>query len=214
MEWQAVSDQLYDLPKTYLRSGNTFQWWQNSLTSGLSTFTYSMEGLSEQFDFATSSGNWLSVWGQLFYINRNLDEDDKDYQARITMLLRYGRGTAPAIQQYVNYGLEYSGFVTENLPACSWSLTLSEPLTTAQILTLAQNLTFVRPAGVPCFPIYTTTGGLFLGTINYLGAQAVTGAYLNNPTTGTVPNIGASTNEAQPTLPTTYLTDPFLNGAL
>jgi hypothetical protein len=58
-------------------------------------------------------------------------------------------------------------------------------------------------------------GGLYLGTINYLGiAPSVTGAYLFDPVDEITPDIPATTNNSVPLLPTTYLTDITINPSL
>lgn len=214
MDWTAVAARLTDLPRGYVRVGPNYQQFQNSLTAGLVVGTTASDSLITQLDFSQSSGHWLDVWGRLFNLPRNSNETDNAYSMRISLLLQSGKGTAPAIEQYTQKGLGYSNTVSEDFTNVSWSLTLTAPLTTAQYTQLATNLVNVRPAGVPFLPIYVPSGGLYLDSINYLDAPSVTGAYIVNPITGVSPNISANTNPAQPTLPTTYLTDPTLNPSL
>lgn len=214
MDWNDIVKRLTDLPRGYLRIGPNFQQFQNSLTAGLVLGTSAYAGLTTQLNFGTASGHWLDVWGQIFNLPRNNNEIDVAYQTRVKLLLRSGRGTPAAIEQYVDEGLGYANTVAEDFSTVSWSLTLSQAVTNAQYLQLGNNLANVRPAGVPFLPIYVPGGGLYLGSINYLGAPSVTGAYLVNPTAGVTPAIASSTLPAQPTLPTTYLTDPTLNPSL
>jgi len=214
MDWNTIVKRLTDLPRGYLRIGPNFQQFQNSLTAGLVLGTSAYTGLTTQLNFDTAAGNWLDVWGQLFNLPRNTDEIDFAYQMRIKLLLRSGKGTAPAIEQYVNSGLGYANTTAENFSKISWTLTFLEPLTVAQYTQVAKNLVNIRPAGIPFLPMYVPSGGLYLDTINYLDAPSVTGAYLINSSAEVNPVISATTLSAQSTLPTTYLIDPTLNPSL
>ncbi len=214
MDWSQVQARLYDLPPTYLRSGNIFTWLQNSYAAGLTWFTQSMDGLALQYDFNSAQGNWLNVWGSLFNLPSQSTETDTTYRNRIKFTLQLGRTTPVAIQLYTQDALGYQNSVSEDFTTVSWSMTLTSPITSNAYTTLANNLGVVRPAGVPFLPIYIPSGGLYLGSINYLGAPSVTGAYLVESTSSVLPIISPNTAPAQSTLPTTYLTDPTLNPSL
>ncbi len=214
MDWSQVQSRLYDLPPTYLRTGNIFSWLQNSYAAGLTFYTQSIDGIAFQYDFAQAQGNWLNTWGALFNMPRQTTETDTTYRNRMQFTLKLGRTTPVAIQLYAQDALGYENTVTENFSTVSWKLTLTSSITQASDLSLANGLNVVRPAGVPFLPIYIPSGGLYLGSINYLGAPSVTGAYLVESTTAVIPAISASTNPAQSPLPTTYLTDPTLNPSL
>ncbi len=211
MNWTDVTSRLVDVPSAYLRPGTTFQWLQNSYTIGLVAGTAAIDGLSTQYTLQNASGNWLGVWGALFNLPRGASESDTAYKARITYTLALGRGTPAAVQAYITNISGVSATVTENFATTSWSANLSGATSAAQIASIATSLVNVRPAGVQFLPIYAPSGGLYLGTINYLGAPSVTGAYLTSASNANIPVISASTNPTKPTLPTVYLNDPILN---
>lgn len=208
MDWNAVKARFDDLPTAYSRPGNTFQWIKNAVIASITLGTQSTDGITNQLNFQNAQGGWLNVWGQLFNLVRNNDESDVSYKARIQFTLKLGRTTPAAIQSYVTNALRVNATVSEDLADAIWKLTFSSNLTTAQYLSTAKDLAVVRPAGVPFLPMYVPQGGSYLGTINYIGAPAVTGAYLINATTKVSPNIGGTTNPAQPSLPTTFLSNP------
>ena len=210
MDWSTVQAVLNDLPAAYLRSGTAFQWWQNALTVGITGYTYDTDGLQSQYDFAQSYGVWEDVWAQLSANKRLSGESDAKLKNRITILLQYGRSTAPAIENYVANGLGYANAVTENFSYPYWQIELTSAAAQTVYSEIIQNLGVVRPAGVP-FTAQIPNGGLFLDSINYLNAPSVTGAFLTTAAVGIALNLPASTNQSQPTLPTTYLSDPVLN---
>jgi len=211
MDWNYVQSILNDLPRGYLRTGETFSWWQNSLTAGLVNYTYALDGLQEQYDFNNSSGPWLDTWAQLTANMRLTGESDGILQQRIKILMRQGRSTAAAIYNYVSVGLQYPCEVTENFVGPNyWEIALNQNVTKAVYQQVAQQLDQMRPAGVP-FAMSVISGGLYLDSINYLDAPSVTGAYLTEPHTYVSTGIAATTNQSKPTLPTVYLSDPTLN---
>lgn len=214
MDWNAVKARFNDLPTAYSRPGTTFQWIQNAIISSTLLGTQSIDGINNQLTFQNAEGGWLNVWGQLFNLPRNSGESSVAYKSRITFTLKLGRTTPAAIQSYVTNALNISATVSEDTAADAWKLTFTTNLTTAQYLSTAQDLAVVRPAGIAFLPLYVPQGGSYLGTINYIGAPSVTGAYLIISTTKITPAISANTNPAQPTLPTTYLTDTNLNPGL
>ncbi|MDE3023554.1 MAG: hypothetical protein KGI54_17175 [Pseudomonadota bacterium] len=210
MDWASVNSVLYTLPAGYLRSGDTFTWWQNSLTNGLTGYTYVTDGLNEQYDFATAQNTWLDVWTQLTGNVRFSNESDTQVRQRITILLQQGRSAAPAIENYVFNGLGYQNFVVENFSYPYWQLNLVQSNTNSIYKQIIGSISQVRPAGVP-FEITVPFGGLYLDSINYLDAPSVTGAFLTTPTSIVPFGPSGITNQSQPTLPTTYLSDPVLN---
>lgn len=217
MQFNDVLTQLNTLPTTFTRPGSQFAELQASKAAGLFRYTNASDGLMEQASsFVNASGPWLDAWGRLFGVVRDPDETDAAYQNRITAVLTTGCGTPVAIVLYILVALGIQATVTEDFNDTSWSLSLSTPLSPMAFQQLISNLIYVRPAGVPFVKVQTSeAGGTFLGTINYLGAPRVTGAYLKTPqqTTDTTA-LAAFTNNSVPLLPSTFLTDPTLNPGL
>lgn len=211
MDWNAVASQLSDVPRTFQRSGTTYQWLMNAYTAGLLRYTSAADGTNTQLSFQTAVGNWLDVWGNLFNIARNNGEADGVYAKRIQFLLTRGKGTLVAIAQFIQTAENISATVTEQSPGYTIQLGSQSTSFYAQI---ASDLKYVRPAGVPFLPFQVLRGGLYLGTVDYLGVHKVTGAYLTTPVTPVTPVMSATTNNSTPLLPTTFLTDPTLNPGL
>lgn len=222
MDWNAVSYQLGDVPRTYKRSGLTYTWLNNSFVSGLHRYTNAVDGIMSMAVFSNATGKWLDVWGQLFGVGRLNSETDSAYNNRITQTLLLLKGTPLAIISFVQLTFGLTASVIENLfnadgtamTEPSWNLKFGSAFPESQYNQLAQTLAFVRPAGVPFSPFYVLGGGLYLGTLNYLGRARVTGSYLGNPQAPFNFTIPATTNNALPLLPTLFLTDPTLNPGL
>ena len=212
MLWSDIQYQLNDLPDTYKRDGDTFQWVMNSLTAALDRYTNSSNAVVSMANFANAQGKWLDFWGQLLGgIARLNDQTDADYMALITQTILEGKGPPVAILDYVNliYGIKAN--ITENFPNVGWYLKFGSSFPQSQYNQLALTLDNVRPAGVPFTPFYVLGGGLYLNTINYLGRDRVTGSYIGQPVTAfnfTIPN---STNNVVSELPTIFLEDPTIN---
>lgn len=213
MNFAAVKARLDDLPQTYTRLGSTFQAFDSSQTAALFRYTNASDGVINQLNFTQATGPWLDAWGKLFGIPRNVNESDDAYQNRITMTLLAGRCTPNAILIYMQ-SLGIDATITEDFVNTSYHIGFTNPLTVAGFTALAQNLGSVRPAGVPFLPFDVLQGGLYLGTVDFLNAPKVTGAYLDSPLNGFTPKIAASTNNSVPLLPTLFLTDPTLNPGL
>lgn len=213
MDFAAVKARLDDLPATYTRPGPGFQALDLAQTAALTRYTGGTDGLMAQLDFSQAVGPWLDVWGRLFVVPRNQDESDNDYYNRIVMTLVAGRVTPVAILIYLRT-LGITANLVENFVNPSFSLEFTTPLTVAGFDALAQNLAAVRPAGVPFLPFEVLQGGLYVGTVNFVDAPKVTGGYLDSPVKTFTPSIAQSTNNSEPLLPTTYLTDPTLNPGL
>lgn len=214
MDWNAVSAQLADLPSTYKRSGDTYTFLFKSFVMGLLRYTSAADGTTGQLAFPQAIGKWLDTWGQLFNVPRNNDESDRAYATRIQFLLLSGKGPPVSIARYIQIVEGLSATVTEKFPAVGYRISMGLQ-TLAAYAQIISDLKYVRPAGVPFLPLTVLQGGLYLGTINYLGvAPRVTGAYLNQPFTTNGIVVPATTNNSRPLLPTTFLTDPFLNPSL
>jgi hypothetical protein len=214
MDWNDVQDQLLDLPRTFKRDGPTYQSLVNSITASLMRYTGAVDGTMGQLIFTQAVAKWLDTWGRLFNIMRNDGESDPAYFNRIQFLLVAGRGTPVAMDQYIADVEGVSASVVESLPATGYSIQFRSILTLAGYLQFAENLVNVRPVGVPFLPFMIVRGGLYLGTVNYLGRPKVTGAYFSTGSAGYSPPISATTNNATPLLPTYFLTDPTINPSL
>jgi hypothetical protein len=213
MDWQAVKTRLDDLPRTFKRLGATYQAFDSSQTTALYRYTSAVDGIMSQLIFKQAVGPWLDVWGRLFDILRNVNESDNAYLNRITSTLLAGRCTPNAILVYLQM-LGITATIEEDFVNCAFHLQFTVPLTTAGFQALAQNLAAVRPAGVPFLPFQVLQGGLYVGTIDFLNAPKVTGAYLDAPLKSFTPTIAPSTDNSVPLLPTLWLTDPTLNPGL
>lgn len=214
--YSGVLNQLNALPDTFLRPGATFAMIQAAKAAALFHYTDSSSGLMAQTDFSTAQGVWLDVWGKLFGIPRNNGESDTSYVNRIRTTLSSGRTTPVAIALYMLLIFNLNALITEDLVHCAWAFGLSRPLSQSALNALVQNLVYVRPCGVPVtLGASGAGGGMYLGTVNYLGAARVTGAYLESPSAqGNVEVLSAYTNNSVPLLPTTFLSDPTLNPGL
>lgn len=213
MQFADVKARLDDLPLTFTRPGPGFQTFDRSQTAALFRYTNASDGVLNQLDFRQAVGPWLDAWGKLFVIPRNINESDDAYQNRIVMTLLAGRCTPNAILIYLQT-LGITATLQEDFVHAAFHIQFTTPLTTAGFAALAQNLGNVRPAGVPFLPFEVLQGGLYVGTIDFLDAPKVTGAYLDSPLKSFTPTIATSTNNSVPLLPTLFLSDPTLNPGL
>lgn len=213
MQFPDVKARLDDLPPTFTRPGSGFQALDLSQTAALFRYTNASDGVLNQLDFQQAVGPWLDAWGKLFVIPRNINESDDAYQNRIVMTLLAGRCTPNAILIYLQT-LGIAATLQEDFVHAAFHIQFTTPLTTVDFAALAQNLGNVRPAGVPFLPFEVLQGGLYVGTINFLNAPKVTGAYLDSPLKSFTPTIATSTNNSVPLLPTLFLSDPTLNPGL
>lgn len=209
-----VLGQINDLPDTFTRPGSVFQMIQAAKAAALFHYTDSSSALMAQTGFSTAQGVWVDVWGKLFGIPRNSAESDEAYVNRIRTTLSSGRATPVAIALFLLLIFNLQATITEDLVHVAWSFVLSAPLPQNALFALLQNLAYVRPCGVPMTFGTGGKGGLFLGTVNYLGAPKTTGAYLETPSAQNSGPVPAYTNNSVPLLPTTFLSDPTLNPGL
>lgn len=215
MRYSNVLYQINDLPRTYKRSGSVYVSWSQSLTAGLVNYTDADRSVIEMSNFANATGPWLKFWGMLFgNIPKLQNQTDAQYKVYITNTLLTNKNTPLAIQNYVDMVYNVQSVVEEFFPKVGWALALNTPINAQELADLSISLNFVRPAGVPVMPSMILTGGLFLGTINYVNRERVTGSYLGNPTRTLTFTMNGSTDNSLSQLPTLYLTDPTLNPIL
>ena len=215
MQWADIAYQLGDLPDTYKRSGSTYEWVMNSLTAALDRYTSSSNSVISMSTFANAQGKWLDFWGKLLGdIPRINNFTDSEYMEYISQTILEGKGPPVAILDYVSliYGIKAT--ITENFPSVGWYLKFGSSFPQSQYNQLALTLGNVRPAGVPFTPFSILGGGFFVGTINYLGRDRVTGSYIGQPVTTFSFQIPQSTNNAVSELPTVFLEDPSINQSL
>lgn len=212
MDFEAVQAALNDLPLTFKKLTTPYTQIIDVQTASLSIFTEGVDGTMTQPVFANAYGGWLDVWGLVFGVQRLTDEGDAAYAARIQWLLLAWVGTVPGLQALLDL-LAPGGSVTENLPTVGYSIELPSAMTLQQIGAFFLLIQYIRPAGVP-FTVSQVRGGLFLGTIVFMGRGQVMGSYLTDATKGFPLTIPALVNSAQPLLPDLYLVDPSLNPSL
>lgn len=214
MDYAAILRQINSLPFTFLRSGPTFGFVQNSRAAALFRYGNASDGLVDALTFSKASGVWLDAWGQLFTIPRNSRESDTSYVARIPATLVSGKGTPVAIAMYLLTAFGYTVEVTESFADVRWELNFDVPIDEEIFREIAAGLGYVRPAGVPGLAFVGVAGGMYVGSVNYLGAPKITGAYMLSPHGESRFNLSAFTNNTKPLLPTTFMTDPTINPGL
>jgi hypothetical protein len=214
MQYADVLAQINTLPSSFVRPGPTFAFLQASRAAALLRYAEASDGLIANLSFTTASGVWLDAWGQLFVIPRDAQESDGSYANRIPATLVSGHGTPIAIVLYLLTAFGYTVTITEDFVNTAWQVKFEVPIAPARFNELMQGLNRIRPAGVPATALIGLSGGLYIGSINYLGAPRVTGAYLLSPKGEAALEISAFTNNTLPLLPTLFLTDPTINPGL
>ena len=209
MNFTDVQAQLNDLPSTFKRPGAPYTQIVDAWTTALTLFTAGVDGTVSQQVFANALDGWIDCWGLLFGIQRQPNEANASYSARISETVLAWVGTLPAMQVWINL-FAPGGSISENLPNLGYNLTLPPHLTYSQISYFLKTLAWIRPAGVP-FTLVTFIDDLYLGTINFLGEGLMPGSYLSTDSNLLLDLIGPTTNSAQPLLPDLYFTDPTLN---
>lgn len=210
MDFPAVQAVLNDLPDTFKRIGTPYTQFIDALTSALSLYTIASDSLVAQQNFNNAVYGWLDVWGLLCGVPRRPNEADSVYRARIKNTILSWHATPLAMITWLQVIEGLTATISEGFPAVGYTITLPPTLTAAQILAVLINFAYVRPAGVP-FALGSSIGGLFQDTINYQGAERVTGSYLGQPTSLGSIGIPASTNNFVAQLPDLLFTDPNIN---
>lgn len=208
-----IISRLQNLPRSFRRPGVQYTQLEQSLASGIARYAGGVNGLVSQTDFTVAQGSWLQLWGNLFGFSRNSGENDEVYRQRIIRNLTMSRATPVAIELFMYYTWGAATTVSENFSAYSWSMIMPPGLATNQYSSVIQSLSYVRPAGIP-FSISVSQGGLYVGASNYVDMPRQQGAYLlsGNASLGNV--LSPNTNNNVPLLPTSYMTDPLVNGEI
>ena len=218
MNFSQVQNQLNDLPATFKRPGTPYTQIVNSETVGIYRGTAASNALISQVqNFNNAQYGWLDIWGLLFSTPRLTPstggaEADQNYRTRIAYTVRAGAGTPVAIASWILATWGITVTVTESLPTVGYTITFPATVTVQQISMILASIARIRPAGVPILGILQVGSGLFVQTINFVGGQRTTGAYLTGGTSVTSATIPATTNNFVPGLPDVLLNDPLLNG--
>jgi hypothetical protein len=211
MNFSDVQAQLNDLPDTFKRQGAPYTQMIDALSGGLNTFTVGVDGVVAQVaSFDQAQGGWLDLWGLLFLVPRDRNEGDAPYGVRIAETVLAWVATLPALQAWIDL-FAPGGTAAENPPTWGYAITLPPTLALSGVIEFLENLGRIRPAGVP-FTLQQAAGGLYLGTEAFIGLGMVQGSYLVEPTSAQALAIAATTNNARVLIPTTYMTDPSING--
>lgn len=215
MNFHQVQTQLENLPPTFLRQTSPFTQYMDALTAGMLRVTAPIDNIMAMVtQFSNARYGWLDIWGLLFNVSRFPNEADSVYLNRIQYEVTAGGGTPVGIAKWIAavWGVQVE--VLENLPSVGYQIIFPATLTTLQIQTILNSLVRIRPAGVPITIAAQSPDGLYLQTINFLGAADVTGAYLSASAVLSTVILNVSTNNTSPTLPDLFLTDPSLNPSL
>lgn len=213
MDFTSIGKILNDLPPTFKRPGIPYTQLIDSLTAAMTRYANGADGTTSQISFLNAQYGWLDFWGLLFGIPRNAEEPDQRYLARIVYTVNTGGGSPEAIRLWLLNVWGITATVVEKFPQVGYQITLPAVLTMEQALIVLQSLIYVRPAGIPFYANFSNDG-LYLETVNFLGAPRVTGSYLTGGTTIVVSDLKNTTNNASPLLPDLYLTDALLNPGL
>lgn len=213
MDFATVLARLNDLPNTFTRDGPPYTQLIESLATELTSFTIAADATTSQvLNDNMALDGWLDVWGLLWGVPRIQNEANSTFNTRIARTVLAWVGTLPALQQWMNFYAP-GGVVLENPSGLGYTLQFPATMTLFAIQAFLSALDRIRPAGVP-FTIFQVGIGLYLGTESFLNTGAPKGAYL---TAGSIPvplNIGASTPNSVPMLPTLLFSDPTINPSL
>jgi hypothetical protein len=216
MQWSDILVRLNDLPATFTRktpTGLPFAWWQNAATAGLYKYTNAADGLLQQADFSSAVGRYIDLFGDICNIPRHDLELDGAYFQRILFTIDLEGGSPTSIASFIQVSENAEATITENFSACSWSASIFSGGGNTSLQQVFKDLASVRPAGVPV-NVSVNKGGLYLGTSNYIGKWRVTGSFLSAPVTPASLTLPSTTNNATPSLPTLFMSDPTINPSL
>jgi hypothetical protein len=213
MNYTAVQNQLLDLPQlTFQRFGPIYAGLVSAMSAALARSTNCIDQVAANINPNLARWGYLDAIGALYGIPRYQYETDPAYRTRLIGTLSAPHGTPLAISSFIKLALGLNTTVTEDFATTSYQINFQTPQPQSVLQKVVTTILWVRPAGVPFLPLYQLTGGLFLDTLNYFGVKKVTGSYLSNPNTVVNVNIGANTNSPASTLPTVYLSDPYITG--
>lgn len=216
MNYAQVAQIIQSLPGTFQRTGTTFNAVESSIIQPCFAYTSSTDQLAQSMIVDNAQWTTLDTIGTIWGILRLPFEGDVQYRNRLMSIFQSMAGIPYGIQQFILDVFNLSTKVqNQSLGSngAGYSITFSSSLGVNQQDTVSQQLQWIRPAGVP-FQMYGVGSGFFLGTINYVNAASVTGAYLTTGTALLPFSALASTNSPLNQLPTTFLTNPLLTGAI
>ena len=213
MDFSAILATLNDLPTTFTRPAA----WYTQLVDAMGCETaLETEGgddtINQAINFGNAQDGWIDIYGLLMGIPRNAGEGNIPYSARVEATLSAWVGTVPAVQVWLSL-FALGGTVAENLSGLGYIITFPSTMSLTQIANFLASFNRIRPIGVP-FTAIQGGGALYLGTIEYLGGGITLGTYLSAGASPSTSSLGANTLNAQPLLPTLFMTDPLLNPSL
>lgn len=214
MNFQQTYQILSDLPQPFTRFGSIFNAILLGFTIACARNNISIDAINQNIYTNNARWGWLDAFGQMYGVLRNQYETDPQYRTRLIGTLTAPHGTPLSISQFIKLALRISTYITENFSTPSFTVNFNTPVNSNTLQNIANTILWVRPAGVPFLPLFSSSGGLFLFTLNYLNGTKVTGSYLSNPHISGNVTISAGTPNPICTLPTTYFTDPFINPTL
>ena len=209
MQTGAIQQQILDLPPSFKPGDATWQACMNSFLMAMDTQGSSTDALAQQLSFTTSSGKWLTLWGLLFGLPRLSGESDESYSLRIQDTLLGHASTVAGIGSWIENVFNTNVSITENIPSQpGYTITFATPLTLEAYTGIANNLSRIRPAGVPFLPFHISSSGAYLDTLIFLGMGSAPGAYLGSGLSSLSPTVGLTTNAWIGTLPANYFNIP------
>ena len=215
MDSQQVANIIADLPSPFKRPGSVYIAIQLALALPLAAYTTGSDNIASSLVIGNAKWRILDLLGTIWGIKRLGNEDDIAYKTRFLAIYSAQYGTANGIVQFLHDAFNLTATVSNaNLGSyAGYNIAFDSPVISTAPTTIAGQLKWVRPAGVP-FNMNTIATGLFLNTINYLGAASVTGAYLANSLIALPFSLAPNTNNAYNLLPQSFFTDPAVTGVL
>jgi len=198
MDFTDVQNQLSDLPLTFRRFGPVFAGLIQSLTAAIARTTIPEDQLAGQTNLQVAKWGWLDAIGKLYGIQRNQYETDPQYRARLFGTLTAWHGTPQAIVNFIQLALNINTSISENFSLASYQINFNSPPSTQTLTQVAIAINWVRPAGIPFLPLFSINGGLYVNTLNYLGAKQVTGSYFSRPGASITINLAPNTDNPKP----------------
>ena len=218
MDSQNVANIIADFPNSFKRPGSIFRAIQIALALPLANYTTASDALANSLVITNASNRTLEWLGEAWGIQKLSTETYIQYRKRILAIYSGLYGAANGIETFLLSAFNLTAQVSiasigdsgAGYNVVFQNSAIASPVNAQEII---DQLKWIRPAGVP-FLAYYYASGLYLGTINYLRAASVTGAYLASSKKQLTSNNNPITNNSVNELPTDFFTDPALTGQL
>jgi hypothetical protein len=215
MDNRSVIDILRGVPYTFVSDQPNFLNFFQTLSQTLTQFTTGNDALTTQLLFKTALGKSLDTFGGLLGNPRENGESDTQYINRILTDYNGPFGTLSAIQTFIQNLYSVPVSVVSTGTGGGYKISFLSPLQDSIYQIIAENLVWIRPAGVPFFPFTIVGGGSYLTTVNYFGSPRITGSYLSLPSNFTFPfSLQPNTNNIINKYPVIIFTDPVLQNTV